>query len=233
MSFFKACAHVYIFFAKFINKSSQRRRYEKKLKKMETIIEFKGKNKAGSQIGFIGNGNMSRAIVSGILKSNLFEANDILVSGRNKSIFDDSKFKELGVNLTDNNKELIKTCKIVFLCTKPNALEELAESLTNSKDYADAEEEKFDSTLVSILAGTQMKTLQSTLPMFNSYIRAMPNTPIQVGAGCTALTKLYGVSNSTTELNARVVKIIFSHLGIVEVVDECKFHAITGLSGRF
>lgn len=227
----RAC--VYFFLLNLSTKVHKGGVTEKKFKKMETITEFKGKNKAGSQIGFIGNGNMSRAIVSGILKSNLFDANDILVSGRNKSIFNDAKFKELGVNLTDNNKELIKTCKIVFLCTKPNALEELAESLTNSKDYADAEEEKFDSTLVSILAGTQMKTLQSTLPMFNSYIRAMPNTPIQVGAGCTALTKLYGVSNSTTELNARVVKIIFSHLGIVEVVDECKFHAITGLSGRF
>lgn len=199
---------------------------------METITEFKGKDKKSPQIGFIGNGSMSRAIVTGILKANLFEANEILVSGRNKSIFTDAKFKDLGVNLTDDNKQLIKSCKIVFLCTKPNALEGLAESLKSSNDYAEAEEEKYNSTIVSILAGTEMKTLQSVLPMFNSYIRAMPNTPLQVNEGCTALTKLYGISNATTELNAQVVKIIFSHLGMVEVVDECKFHAITGLSGE-
>lgn len=201
---------------------------------METILEFKGKNKTGPIIGFIGNGSMSRAILTGILNANLFEPNEIIVSGRNQSIFTDSKFKELGVHLTDNNKQLLKSCKIVFLCTKPNAFEEVADGLKKSHDYADAEEEnKFNSTIVSILAGTQMKTLRSALPMFTSYIRAMPNTPLQVGAGCTALTKLYGDLNSSTELNAKVVKIIFSNLGMVEVVDESKFHAITGLSGKY
>jgi pyrroline-5-carboxylate reductase len=59
----------------------------------------------------------------------------------------------------------------------------------------------------------------------------MPNTPLQVGAGCTALTKISGKINSYTELNAKVVKEIFSQSGIVETVDEGKFHAITALSG--
>lgn len=106
-----------------------------------------------------------------------------------------------------------------------------------------------NSTLVSILAGTSIDTLRKALPMFSSYIRAMPNTPLQgnyystfiliyiidkilVGAGCTALTHLIGNRNEDTEFNAALVKAIFSNLGIVEIVDESKFHVITALSGK-
>lgn len=200
---------------------------------MDFIVEFK-KNHGDSKIGFIGNGNMCKAILAGIFKSRIIDPKDIFVSGRSESIYNDTKMKEFGVNLTINNKELIKKCKIVFLCTKPNALDELSEQLNTSKAFesVDYESEKSnDTTLVSILAGTSILRLRSALPMFTAYMRAMPNTPLQVGAGCTALTKISGKINSHSELHVKIVKEIFSQSGIVEIVDECKFHAITALSG--
>lgn len=197
---------------------------------MEVIEEFRKKN-TGSKVGFIGNGNMCKAILAGIFKTKLFDPKEILVSGRDEKVFNDAKLKEFGVELTVNNKELIRQCKIVFICTKPNALDELSEQLKNFNTSVDYESDNNDTTLVSILAGMPITKLKNSLPMFASYMRAMPNTPLQVGEGCTALTKIQGKSNASTELNAKVVKEIFSQSGIVETVDESKFHAITALSG--
>lgn len=197
---------------------------------MDVVGEFK-KNSGSPKIGFIGNGNMCKAILAGILKSKLFDAKDILVSGRDESIEKDAKIKEFGVNTTTDNKYLIRSCKIVFLCTKPNALESVSEQLRSRSASVDYENEVSDTTLVSILAGTSLSTIKEALPMFASYLRAMPNTPLQVGAGCTAITKISGKQNTAALMNAKVVEQIFNQSGIVETVDESKFHAITALSG--
>lgn len=198
---------------------------------MEVIGEFRKKYE-NSKVGFIGNGNMCKAILTGIFKSKLFDPKEIMVSGRNENIFNDVKMKEFGVLLTDNNKELIRACKIVFVCIKPNALDELSGQLKNFPiSITDYENDFNDRTLVSILAGTSISKLKLALPIFDSYMRAMPNTPLQVGEGCTALTKISGKVNASSELNAKVVKEIFNQSGIVETVDESKFHAITALSG--
>ncbi len=149
---------------------------------MEAIEEFK-KLSGDIKIGFIGNGNMCKSILKGIFKSKLFNAKEILVSGR-ENIVNDEKIRELGVHLTQDNKKVINTCKIVFLCTKPNSLDELSEQLKNLKSSVDYGDDGVgDNTLVSILAGTSISKLRDSLPFFGSFIRAMPNTPLQVGEG--------------------------------------------------
>jgi pyrroline-5-carboxylate reductase len=138
------------------------------------------------------------------------------------------------VVLAKNAKEVINSCLIVFLCVKPYALEDVAESL-REKDSQKAPESsqlgRKNSTLVSILAGIELKDIKKALPMFDSYMRAMPNTPLQVGAGCTAVTPVIGIKKYETEFNVQVVKEIFGYLGVAEVVEESKLHAITALSG--
>jgi hypothetical protein len=56
---------------------------------MEIIRQFQGfyrdpNNIGEPKIGFIGNGNMCKAIITGILKEKLFEPCSIVVSGRDK-----------------------------------------------------------------------------------------------------------------------------------------------------
>lgn len=63
-----------------------------------------------------------------------------------------------------------------------------------------------------------------------SFVRAMPNTPLQIGAGATALTEVEPKTKDSIK-NLEIIKTLFGALGIVDVVEECKFHAITGLSG--
>lgn len=208
---------------------------------MESIKNFKSKYNDNAKIGFIGCGNMAFAIVKGILESKLFTANEILISGRSTSDF--SRWEPFGVQKTLDNNVIVNSCQIVFLCVKPNCLDDVGKSLLKNYDE-DAEvycERSFCSSLVSILAGTSVNAVKKAIPIFNSYVRAMPNTPLQVMAGCTALTKpISGVGtyrssklNVDADLNFKVIEAIFSSLGIAEVVDESKFDAVTAVSGEF
>ncbi|CAG9807231.1 unnamed protein product [Chironomus riparius] len=206
---------------------------------MESIKNYKYKYGELAKIGFIGSGNMAFAICKGILESKLFTANEILISGRSTTDF--TRWESFGIKKTLDNNEIVNSCPIVFLCVKPNCLEDVGESLLKNYDE-DAEtycERNFCSTLVSILAGTSVNAVKKAVPIFNSYVRAMPNTPLQVMAGCTALTKpTLGVGtyrnskfNVDIDLHFKVIETIFSSLGIAEVVDESKFDAVTAVSG--
>lgn len=208
---------------------------------MESIKNYKLKYGENAKIGFIGCGNMAFAIVKGILESKLIDSKSILISGRSTSDF--SRWEPLGVQKILDSNDIVNSCPIVFLCVKPNCLEDVGENLLKNYDE-DAEvygERSFCSTLVSILAGTSVSAVKKAIPIFNSYVRAMPNTPLQVMAGCTALTKsTLGVGtyrnsklNADIDLHFKVIEATFSSLGIAEVVDESKFDAVTALSGNY
>lgn len=196
---------------------------------MDNIKKFKESISDDVKIGFIGCGNMAGSIIKGILKAKIFEPKDIIVSAKNEVNL--LKWKNIGVKTTLNNSEIINSRRIVFLGVKPQGLDEVSESLMRNFHDDDEFEKIHASTLVSVLAGTSIRTLKDALPMFSSYVRAMPNTPLEVQAGCTAITKLIGSKSPETDLNFAVVKEIFNALGIAEEIEESKFHAITALSG--
>lgn len=198
---------------------------------LTSINNFKSSCEAengGLSLGFIGCGNMATAIVSGLVKSKLFEGTDIIISGTRQESLD--KLKHLNVNTTLRNEEVVLKSKIIFLCVKPNVLNKVANDLTELKD---TDVNFCKKTLVSILAGTSIESLKETFKSHLkniNYIRAMPNTPLMVCAGATAITPV-GQPLGDSYMNFEVVKKIFGTLGVVEVVEESKFHAITGLSG--
>lgn len=190
---------------------------------MITEFKFVSTREQKLALGFIGCGNMALAIVKGLIKSEMFLGSDIIVSGTKEESF--VKWKPLNVNTTLNNKDVVKRSRIIFLCVKPHIAPIIAKSI-------EGVESSNSQTLVSILAGTSLESLKQTFQSIDevNFIRAMPNTPLMVCAGATALTQ-DDVKTKDSQLNFHVIKSIFSALGVVEIVEESKFHAITGLSG--
>jgi len=136
----------------------------------------------------------------------------------------------LNVKTTLDNYFLMSSCRIIFLSVKPNALGDVIKGLKALHEKSEANFHR--QTLVSILAGTSIETLKDAFQDFDglNYIRAMPNTPLMVCAGATAITRDEGTS-SDSQKNFAIIRLIFDLLGVVEIVEESKFHAITGLSG--
>ena len=177
--------------------------------------------------GFIGCGNMAMAIVSGLIKSKIFDGSEIIVSATKEESF--KRWQHLEVATTLDNSYLMSKSRIIFLCVKPNALSDVVKNLGKLRQ----EKRKFDrQTLVSILAGVSIETLKDSFQHLEglNYTRAMPNTPLMVCAGATAITQ-DEEKTQDSKYNFVVIKMIFELLGVVEIIEESKFHAITGLSG--
>lgn len=169
-------------------------------------------------IGFIGGGNMAKAIIGGIVNSGLVLPNKILVS--NPTI---DKLKDLEdrykIRITTNNVKVAETSDILFLSVKPNKYSEVIEEI---KDKV-----KEDTVVVTIAAGKDIEGIQREFGKKVKVLRAMPNTPALVGEGMTALMP----SRQITEEEFIQVKYIFESFGKTELIDESLIHAFTAISG--
>ncbi|PZO38293.1 MAG: pyrroline-5-carboxylate reductase [Pseudanabaena frigida] len=167
-----------------------------------------------AQLSIIGGGVMGEAILSRLVASNIYLPSDVCVSDPMPERRD-LLAKKYGVQVTPNNL-VAAEAEIMLLAVKPQSLNAAAIGLTNAP--ADC--------IVSILAGVTLSQLEMMFPS-KPIIRAMPNTPAQVGAGVTAIAANALVSKE----QLAVVQKIFGAVGTVVEVAESLMNAVTGLSG--
>lgn len=163
------------------------------------------------KIGIIGGGNMSRAIILGLI-SNKFKADNIMVSDPVEKKL--TELKRYGVKI-GTNEQVHKFAEMIILAVKPNVYEEvLNEALGVSKLF------------VSVAAGVSLGYIKAVLGEDARVARVMPNTPALAGAGMTAVCR-DGLTNDDLE---RVVS-VFESLGKVLITEERLIDAVVGLSG--
>lgn len=82
--------------------------------------------------------------------------------------------------------------------------------------------------IVSILAGTMLADLRTRFPAARDIVRAMPNLPVGLGEGVTAL-----FTDATTSDAAKSdIDALIQPLGLAEwIADEALFNQVTALSG--
>ena len=157
---------------------------------------------------------MGEAILSRLVASKIYLPSDVCVSDPRQERRD-LLAKKYGVQVTPNNL-VAAEAEIMLLAVKPQSLNVAAIGLENAPANC----------IVSILAGVTLAQLEVMFPS-KSIIRAMPNTPAQVGAGVTAIAANALVT--TAQLDA--VRKIFAAVGTVVEVAESLMNAVTGLSG--
>lgn len=170
------------------------------------------------KIGFIGAGNMAKAMIGGIVKSKLVEANNVFASDLNEIALENVK-DEYGINTTNDSKEVVKNSDIVIVAVKPNVYDIVLEGV---KQLIDSEK-----IIVTIAAGKTIESVENVIGSDKKVIRTMPNTPALVNEGMSALCKNKNITDE--ELN--LVKEIFSSFGKAEVVNEYLIDAVIGASG--
>ncbi|MCA9473265.1 MAG: pyrroline-5-carboxylate reductase [Nitrospira sp.] len=171
-----------------------------------------------SKIAFIGAGNMSEALIAGLLKARTFQANAIFVTDVSKDrliLFEQT----YGIGGESRNAKAVQRADIIVLAVKPQVLPEvLSEIKSHVKD---------SHLVISVAAGFPLSKIQQTLPSRTAVIRAMPNTPALVLEGATALAG----GDYTTEAQLAIAQEIFQASGKVVVIEEKLMDAVTGLSG--
>lgn len=167
------------------------------------------------KLGFIGAGNMSGAILDGVLKGGLLQADQLWVSNRHENKLE--RFARLGVHTTADNCQVARETELVILGVKPQAFGEV---LPQIADQAKGK------GVLSISPGYSLAWLQEQLPGCH-VMRAMPNTPLLVGKGCTALAERGDVPEALFD----AVKAVFSSAGEIFVVPENLIDAVIAIAG--
>lgn len=170
------------------------------------------------KLGLIGCGNMSQAMMGGIIKSGVFTAEDIMVSDicENSLIKAKEKYK---VVTTTKNTELARQVDILVLAVKPNIYPIVIKEI---KDLV-----KDDVIIITIAAGVEIFKTEEMFGRKLKIVRVMPNTPALVGEGMSALcpNKLVAEDELKTVVN------IFESFGEAEIVTENLMDVVTSVSG--
>ncbi|WP_315119429.1 pyrroline-5-carboxylate reductase [uncultured Clostridium sp.] len=169
-------------------------------------------------IGIIGCGNMSQAIAEGIVKSNIVESKNIIISDMDEEKLDYMNRKH-GINVTKDNGEVTKNSDIIILAVKPNVYGTVIEEI---KDKV-----KDDVVIVSIAAGITIEFIEKKFGKNIKVVRTMPNTPALVGEGMTALCH----NDFCSEEDTTYVIDIFKSFGKVEVISEKLIDVVPAISG--
>ena len=173
------------------------------------------------KIGFIGIGNMASAIIDGILKSHRIAPSDIIMYNPHPEKM--QRFVNEGCIASASSSELFDSCNTVFLCVKtqifPTVLEELKPRFSGRS--------LSDVLFVSIAAGITFKNLRDTISADAKLVRAMPNTPLLLGEGSTALARTSNVSDD----DFCRISDIFACCGIVKEIPEVQIDAVMSVSG--
>lgn len=167
---------------------------------------------------FIGGGNMGGALIRGLIARGL-AAKNIRV-GEAHQPRRASLAEELGVNVTDDNREAVTGADVVVLAVKPQdmaaTVQALADVIAQRKPL-----------LISIAAGIRIADIVSWCGQ-GAVVRAMPNRPALNSAGATAIYAPAGVSDAHRDLAAQVLGAVGT---TVWVQEEDALNVVTALSG--
>lgn len=135
------------------------------------------------RLAFIGCGVMGESMAAGLLRKELVESANVAAShpreNRRRELAD-----KYGIAVFAGNAEAAKTVEghensAVVICVKPQRLERVLADLRGVLHP--------DQLVISIVAGASIHHLAEELGTAK-VVRAMPNTPSQIGAGITAWT---------------------------------------------
>lgn len=169
-------------------------------------------------LGFIGNGNMGRAMMGGIIKAGIFAPENIIVSDINEKGLGAVK-EEYGVKTTVDNKDVAELADIIILSVKPNLYPLI---ISGIKDNV-----KEDVLIVTIAAGRMIEDTEKEFGRKIKVVRVMPNTPALVGEGMSAICP----SKSVTEEELSEIIDMFESFGKAEIISENLMDAVTSVSG--
>ena len=165
------------------------------------------------KIGFIGCGNMARAIIGGIIEKEIEANSNIFASDINSQNLRDF-CSQKNINALSSNDEIIKECSVIILCIKPQNFDE---ALSNIK--AEIEDKLF----VSIAAGTDIAKIEKLLDKSAKIARIMPNLNAAVSASVSAVC----FNENCTYEDKKITKKIFKSIGKVYELDEVYFSAFS------
>lgn len=167
-------------------------------------------------LGFIGVGNMARSIIKAIVNSASL-AENVQIACYDKVDIGDVFANFDNITVCSSAQQVVDCSKYVFLCVKPQNLDELLSSVEIGEDKV----------IVSICAGISAEFIRNRCGENAKVILVMPNTPLMLLQGASALARCKGVCDEEFDF----IMSVFSACGISRQIDESKMKEIIAING--
>jgi pyrroline-5-carboxylate reductase len=168
-------------------------------------------------IGFLGAGQMARALALGFVRAGLVRGEAIWAYDPAAAARAAFAQAVPAARLSESNAAVVGHADVLLLAVKPQSVEGVAAELGT----IDA-----GKLVVSIVAGLPIAKLAERLQT-TRLVRVMPNTPCLVGESAAA----YCLGSGATREDGQLVAELLGAVGIAFALEEKHLDAVTGLSG--
>jgi pyrroline-5-carboxylate reductase len=170
-------------------------------------------------IAVLGAGNMGAALIGGILKAGVAGKAQILATARSAERAAEVA-ERYGIRASaGGNREAARQSRLVILAVKPSKITAVLEEI---KDVL-----REGQILISVAAAVPISVIERGAGRQMPVFRAMPNIPVVVEEGATAIA----ANTVAGPKDREVVERIFRAVGVVCFVEEEAMDAVTALSG--
>ncbi len=175
-----------------------------------------------ARIAIIGGGSIGEALLSGLLRAGR-QVKDMVVAEKDP---DRGKYlSETYSVLVTTVADAVDTANYVIVAVKPSDVQTVIGDIVDAA--AKAESDAAEQVFVTVAAGVNTAYYENKLPAGSPVIRVMPNAPVVVGGGVSALAR----GRFATPDHLKAVLAIFDAVGGVLSVPESQLDAVTAVSG--
>lgn len=169
-------------------------------------------------IAFIGVGNMASAIINGIItkKENPFCAKNLILFDKYPPQLD--KFRSIGAKIASDISDAVKDADCVVLSVKPQNFPEVLDEISKIEGIS-------NKLFITIAAGIKISTVKNYVDGA-PVVRVLPNLPMVIGKGVSAICKDDSVNDSDFDFVAD----IFSSSSKVIKIHESKMNRIISVT---
>ena len=167
-----------------------------------------------SKITIIGSGNIGFSLAKGLVKSAIYQAQDIVLTRRSLGSLSEESAQGFGVSA--DNAEAIQGADIIVLAVLPQQLKKVMQEISSHVVP--------NQIIVSVASGVSCRDVKEVLGEDKIVVRAMPNTAIAIGQSMTCIA----TDSAPDEAVSRVEK-LFEAVGSVVVIQEDLMTSATAL----
>jgi len=171
------------------------------------------------RIAVIGAGNIGAALIGGILKAGVADAAHLAATVQGPEHARELAERYSIPVTAGANRDAAAGADVVIVAVKPATLPRVLQEICDVLNERQI--------LISLAAAVPIELIEHLIARRMPVYRAMPNIPVVVQEGATALAS----NGQGTEEQHRFVESIFRAVGVVCWVEEEMLHAVTALSG--
>src|SRR5690606_4971942 len=159
-----------------------------------------------SKITIIGSGNIGFSLAKGLVKSNIYKAEDIFLTRRTLASL--SEEEALGFGVSADNPTAIQGAEIIVLAVLPQQMKKVMEDIAPTVQP--------NQIIVSVASGVSCQDVKEILGQDQSVGRAMPNTAIAIGQAMTCIA----TQTASAEAVGRVDRLFDAAAAVVVIGGE-------------